>query len=85
MLEPSGGVSLRYDKNDKSLRHCEWQEKESWDLDNAEKPVYATKKKEEGNVLFKSGKYWRASKKYEKVLLCSDPISLCWQSLVTVC
>jgi FK506-binding protein 4/5 len=42
------------------------KEKESWDLNNAEKLEAAGKKKEEGNALFKSGKYARASKRYEK-------------------
>ena len=42
------------------------KEKESWDLNTAEKIEAAAKKKEEGNVLFKLGKYARASKRYEK-------------------
>lgn len=42
------------------------KEKESWDMDTAEKIEAAGKKKEEGNALFKVGKYFRASKKYEK-------------------
>eukprot|EP00252_Welwitschia_mirabilis_P017965 TRINITY_DN40097_c0_g1_i1.p1 TRINITY_DN40097_c0_g1~~TRINITY_DN40097_c0_g1_i1.p1 ORF type:complete len:559 (+),score=133.00 TRINITY_DN40097_c0_g1_i1:209-1885(+) len=42
------------------------KEKESWDLNNTEKIEMAQKKKDEGNALFKAGKYWRASKKYEK-------------------
>jgi hypothetical protein len=36
-------------------------------LNNAEKIEAAGKKKEEGNALFKLGKYARASKRYEKV------------------
>lgn len=44
------------------------QDKESWDINNAEKIEAAGKKKEEGNVLFKLGKYERASKRYEKVI-----------------
>lgn len=36
-------------------------------MNNAEKIEGAGKKKEEGNALFKVGKYARASKKYEKV------------------
>lgn len=44
------------------------QEKESWDMNTAEKIEAAAKKKEEGNALFKMGKYMRASKRYEKVL-----------------
>lgn len=43
------------------------QEKESWDLNTAEKIEAAGKKKEEGNALFKLGKHVRASKRYEKV------------------
>ncbi|KAG9446021.1 hypothetical protein H6P81_012149 [Aristolochia fimbriata] len=42
------------------------KDKESWDMNNAEKIEAAGKKKEEGNVLFKAGKYERASKRYEK-------------------
>ncbi|GLJ26794.1 hypothetical protein SUGI_0522750 [Cryptomeria japonica] len=42
------------------------KEKESWDMKTPEKIEAAGKKKEEGNALFKIGKYWRASKKYEK-------------------
>lgn len=45
------------------------QEKESWDMSTQEKIEAAGKKKEEGNVLFKAGKYVRASKRYEKVYL----------------
>ncbi|OQU84951.1 hypothetical protein SORBI_3004G147800 [Sorghum bicolor] len=45
------------------------KEKDSWDLKNiAEKIEAAAKKKEEGNVWFKVGKYARASKRYEKAL-----------------
>lgn len=51
----------------------EIQEKEAWDLNNAEKLEAAGKKKEEGNVLFKSGNYVRASKRYEKVLYFIKP------------
>eukprot|EP01018_Ginkgo_biloba_P006255 Gb_32981 [translate_table: standard] len=42
------------------------KEKESWDMSTPEKIEAAGKNKEEGNALFKAGKYWRASKKYEK-------------------
>ncbi|OEL34173.1 70 kDa peptidyl-prolyl isomerase [Dichanthelium oligosanthes] len=42
------------------------KDKESWDLNNEEKVEAAGKKKEEGNALFKLGKYARASKRYEK-------------------
>ena len=48
------------------------QEKESWDMNTAEKIEAAGKKKEEGNALFKAGKYERASKRYEKVYFCSQ-------------
>lgn len=43
------------------------QDKESWDMNTTEKIEAAGKKKEEGNALFKAGKYLRASKRYEKV------------------
>ncbi|KAK4482977.1 hypothetical protein RD792_010151 [Penstemon davidsonii] len=42
------------------------KDKESWDMSTEEKIEAAGKKKEEGNALFKSGKYLRASKRYEK-------------------
>ncbi|GAB2213575.1 hypothetical protein Droror1_Dr00017885 [Drosera rotundifolia] len=42
------------------------KEKESWDMNTQEKIETAGKKKEEGNALFKAGKYARASKRYEK-------------------
>lgn len=42
------------------------KEKESWDMNTQEKIEAASKKKEEGNALFKVGKYARASKRYEK-------------------
>lgn len=42
------------------------KDKESWDMNTEEKIEAAGKKKEEGNVLFKAGKYARASKRYEK-------------------
>ncbi|RWR80744.1 peptidyl-prolyl isomerase-like protein isoform X1 [Cinnamomum micranthum f. kanehirae] len=42
------------------------KDKESWDMNNAEKIEAAGKKKEEGNASFNVGKYARASKKYEK-------------------
>lgn len=44
------------------------KEKESWDMNTQEKIEAAGKKKEEGNVLFKAGKYQRASKRYEKAV-----------------
>ncbi|CAK9158034.1 unnamed protein product [Ilex paraguariensis] len=42
------------------------KEKESWDMNTQEKIEAAGKKKEEGNTLFKAGKYAKASKRYEK-------------------
>ncbi|CAK7348930.1 unnamed protein product [Dovyalis caffra] len=42
------------------------KEKESWDMNTQEKIEAAGKKKEEGNALFKAGKYERASRRYEK-------------------
>ncbi|GLT97696.1 hypothetical protein SLE2022_152490 [Rubroshorea leprosula] len=44
------------------------KEKESWEMNTQEKIEAAGKKKEEGNVLFKAGKYERASKRYEKAV-----------------
>ncbi|KDO52833.1 hypothetical protein CISIN_1g036950mg [Citrus sinensis] len=44
------------------------KEKESWDMNTQEKIEAAGKKKEEGNVLFKAGKYERASKRYEQAV-----------------
>lgn len=38
-------------------------------MNNQEKIEAAGKKKEEGNVLFKAGKFARASKRYEKVIV----------------
>ncbi|KAH0469847.1 hypothetical protein IEQ34_001405 [Dendrobium chrysotoxum] len=43
------------------------KDKESWDMNNAEKIEAAAKKKEEGNGLFKLGKYAKASKRYERL------------------
>ncbi|GKV34069.1 hypothetical protein SLEP1_g42490 [Rubroshorea leprosula] len=44
------------------------KEKESWDMNTPEKIEAAGKKKEEGNALFKAGKYTRASKRYDKAV-----------------
>ncbi|KAL5540767.1 hypothetical protein UlMin_044090 [Ulmus minor] len=44
------------------------KEKESWDLNTEEKIVAAGRKKKKGNVLFKVGKYARASKRYDKTV-----------------
>ncbi|XP_031107401.1 peptidyl-prolyl cis-trans isomerase FKBP65-like [Ipomoea triloba] len=42
------------------------KDKESWEMNTQEKIEAAKAKKEQGNVLFKAGKYERASKRYEK-------------------
>ncbi|KAL6216712.1 hypothetical protein ACLB2K_009931 [Fragaria x ananassa] len=42
------------------------KERAPWELSNQEKIEAAGRKKEEGNLLFKIGKYHRAGKKYEK-------------------
>nr|CAB3449791.1 unnamed protein product [Digitaria exilis] len=45
------------------------KDKDSWDLkNNTEKIEAAARKKDEGNVWFKEGKYARASKRYKKAL-----------------
>ncbi|MBA0830722.1 hypothetical protein Goarm_015235 [Gossypium armourianum] len=44
------------------------KEKESWEMDTPQKIEAAGKKKEEGNALFKAGKFERASKRYEKAV-----------------
>lgn len=43
------------------------KEKAAWEMNDWERIEAAKKKKEEGNLLFKNGKYQRAGKKYEKV------------------
>ncbi|CAL0304550.1 unnamed protein product [Lupinus luteus] len=48
------------------------KEKESWDMNTQEKIEAAGKKKEEGNALFKAGKYARASKRYDKAVKYID-------------
>ena len=40
-------------------------------MDTREKFEASERKKLDGNVLFKAGKFWRASKKYEKASLKS--------------
>ncbi|KAL8481020.1 hypothetical protein ACS0TY_027527 [Phlomoides rotata] len=44
------------------------KEKESWDMSPEEKIIAAGKKKEEGNIWFRQGKYQRASKRYESAV-----------------
>ncbi|KOM58390.1 hypothetical protein LR48_Vigan11g142400 [Vigna angularis] len=67
-------VSFEKSKSDEVLYRIivdivvSFQEKESWDMNTPEKIEAAGKKKEEGNALFKAGKYARASKRYEKAV-----------------
>ncbi|KAL0368926.1 UNVERIFIED_CONTAM: peptidyl-prolyl isomerase [Sesamum calycinum] len=42
------------------------REKAPWEMSNTERIEAAARKKEEGNQLFKNGKYQRAAKKYDK-------------------
>ncbi|TXG60968.1 hypothetical protein EZV62_012331 [Acer yangbiense] len=49
-------------------RTSDSEEKESWDMSTPEKMEAAGKKKEDGNALFKAGKYARAAKRYEKYI-----------------
>lgn len=42
------------------------QEKPFWKMDTKEKIKACERKKNDGNVLFSAGKFWRASRKYEK-------------------
>ncbi|XP_006857116.2 peptidyl-prolyl cis-trans isomerase FKBP62 [Amborella trichopoda] len=44
------------------------KEEESWEMDTHERIKAAETKKEEGNVLYKIGKYTRAAKKYDKAM-----------------
>ncbi|KAL1333827.1 hypothetical protein AAHE18_11G131700 [Arachis hypogaea] len=44
------------------------KDKESWDMETPEKIEATGKKKEEGNALFRAGKYAKASKRYEKAI-----------------
>lgn len=50
-----------------------------------EKIEAAGKKKEEGNALFKAGKYARASKRYEKVVILRKVVLLFNFSIVCQC
>lgn len=45
-------------------------EKAPWEMSNLERIEAAVRKKEEGNQLFRTGKYQRAGKKYEKAAEC---------------
>lgn len=47
-----------------------------WEMNNQEKIDAAGRKKEEGNLLFKNGKYERAGKKYNKVAQCAGLVKL---------
>lgn len=47
------------------------KEKAPWEMTSQERIDAAARKKEEGNLLFKDGKYLRAGKKYDKVVLCT--------------
>ncbi|XP_031281283.1 70 kDa peptidyl-prolyl isomerase-like [Pistacia vera] len=42
------------------------KDKPFWKMDTQEKIEACERKKHDGNLLFRAGKYWRASKKYEK-------------------
>ncbi|KAL5809823.1 hypothetical protein ACOSQ4_026391 [Xanthoceras sorbifolium] len=44
------------------------KEKPFWKMDTQEKIEACQRKKHDGNLLFKDGKFWRASKKYEKAV-----------------
>ncbi len=44
------------------------QAKESWDLSNEDKVELAKKRKEQGNALFKAGKWERAIAKYKSAV-----------------
>lgn len=48
------------------------KEKESWEMETPEKIEAAGKKKEDGNALYKTGKYIRAAKRYEKAVKFID-------------
>ncbi|KAK6116021.1 hypothetical protein DH2020_008290 [Rehmannia glutinosa] len=50
-------------------------EKAPWEMSTPERIEAAGRKKEEGNQLFKNGKYQRAAKKYEKVPQAVDYVS----------
>ncbi|XP_021745836.1 70 kDa peptidyl-prolyl isomerase-like [Chenopodium quinoa] len=48
------------------------KDKPVWKMDKQEKIEACEKKKQEGNALFKAGKFWLASKKYEKAVKCIE-------------
>ncbi|KAJ7976548.1 Peptidylprolyl isomerase [Quillaja saponaria] len=63
--------NMRVNSNDKVLYHeielVDFiKEKPFWKMDTEEKIEASERKKHDGNLLFKAGKFWRASKKYEK-------------------
>lgn len=47
------------------------QEKEPYEMTDLERVKAAKGKKEEGNKLYKTGKYHQAVKRYWKVFICS--------------
>ncbi|MCL7041386.1 hypothetical protein MKW94_030509 [Papaver nudicaule] len=48
------------------------KEKPHWKIETAEKLEACEKKKDEGNKLFKAGKFWCSSMKYEKAVKCVE-------------
>jgi hypothetical protein len=52
------------------------QEKPFWKMDTTEKIEACERNKNDGNVLFKAGKIWRASRKYEKESSCDRKMHL---------
>ncbi|KAI3932960.1 hypothetical protein MKW98_029193 [Papaver atlanticum] len=48
------------------------KEKPHWKIETAEKLEACEKKKDEGNRLFKCGKFWCSSMKYEKAIKCVE-------------
>ncbi|OVA11790.1 Peptidyl-prolyl cis-trans isomerase [Macleaya cordata] len=48
------------------------KEKPHWKMETTEKLQACEKKKDEGNKLFKAGKFWCASMKYEKAVKCVE-------------
>lgn len=48
-------------------------------METLEKLEACQRKKDEGNIFFKAGEYWRASKKYEKVIMCGGEMNLLYK------